>query len=744
MSKNTIFKWTRILFLVLVFFSIFPAKATQAQGNYPTGKGDYFLFPPGTNWYVGSGKVYHSGCSAGKCPQIEAWDIIADDGTPMLLPFSSGTVIMSCQNKASEYYPGLFLDTYRGPERMVVVRSDDGFWEIGSIHVNTDGNNCLPEGAKVNLMETWAVVGMNGNAHVSHAHMWFHDVRRNTNVADHDWFYKGGALGYLGDSLPNIGTTQTTLAPTQQPLTSTSPYQQVALVAPFEEKILQEIDYDPSKIISYAYGVQDSSTNLNPGGYHLGIDYAGGPIYQGINVVAIADGCRVSAPNRPGFDNDPNGWGKRVWLKHNNQTYTAYSHLDQELISTGQCVYKGQPVGTAGTSGRQFGFHFHLDAPTHHPSGFSKWHDEDKYQNPNNILGKTITIDIAEWVAPSQAKPVTNESSSPLTSMPIRQEFMNYMGYTNPGTAYAIYDISSLYGPKGQGCVRNALRSFAWPASGENLSLMSDTNYLMNHQGRWDIKINSTSQKLTAGTGLNSVDLYFGSMGWGYSQGMELAWSTSTFPGDCACYSASIIRDALWNLGFETLSTSKNHTLNAYGWIDVAGVPIVMSKGTDYNEAVVYHNGTSFQSDVWAVSSINTSLYWMVQDGKIIFWREGQIPPSGSESLPAPQPGNNQVNVQNIAPTTNEPLPAIDVDYIANGEVIYIVPAPPAIETNPVNIKEDATNSALNMDKYIVQGADGSTTINFAGFFGEYGWLLLFIGAILGIVITVFRRNKPL
>lgn len=203
--------------LLVIIFS--PVIEVLAQSSSPTGTGPYFIYPPGTDWHIG-GLGYHTSCNDEnnpECAWLKSWDYIAPDKTPMHLPFNGGSIVMSCQKFASEYWSGFLTRD----ERIIVVRSDDGRWEIGSLHVSID-NGCLPEGAHVDAMGIWGYVGSEGNSGTFHNHLFIRDLQRNTNVADHDWFWNGGALGLLSTNQPNIEKSQTGEYPSTTYTTSTT------------------------------------------------------------------------------------------------------------------------------------------------------------------------------------------------------------------------------------------------------------------------------------------------------------------------------------------------------------------------------------------------------------------------------------------------------------------------------------------------------------------------------------------
>ena len=95
-----------------------------------------------------------------------------------------------------------------------------------------------------------------------------------------------------------------------------------------------------------------------PGGYHSGIDIAGG---AGTTYVAPADGVVVLATREP-FSLE----GYLLMIDHGNGLNSAFLHNSEILVSEGEKVVQGQPIGRIGATGRATGPHLHWSV---------KWND---------------------------------------------------------------------------------------------------------------------------------------------------------------------------------------------------------------------------------------------------------------------------------------------------------------------------------------------------------------------------------
>ena len=85
--------------------------------------------------------------------------------------------------------------------------------------------------------------------------------------------------------------------------------------------------------------------------FHKGVDFAG---TLGEPVVAVAAGVVTWAGERTGF-------GKLVEINHGDGYVTRYGHNEKTLVTVGQTVKRGEPVGLMGSTGRSTGPHVHFE-----------------------------------------------------------------------------------------------------------------------------------------------------------------------------------------------------------------------------------------------------------------------------------------------------------------------------------------------------------------------------------------------
>ncbi len=85
--------------------------------------------------------------------------------------------------------------------------------------------------------------------------------------------------------------------------------------------------------------------------FHKGADLA---CAEGTPVLAAMDGVVLSARRSDSY-------GNAVRLCHADSTETLYAHLQYIYVRPGELVEAGQPIGTAGQTGRATGPHLHFE-----------------------------------------------------------------------------------------------------------------------------------------------------------------------------------------------------------------------------------------------------------------------------------------------------------------------------------------------------------------------------------------------
>lgn len=89
--------------------------------------------------------------------------------------------------------------------------------------------------------------------------------------------------------------------------------------------------------------------------WHGGIDFAG---KRGSDVVAVAPGVVIASGKRAGY-------GNYVEIDHGEGYVTRYGHNDENRVSVGDMVEKGQVIAAMGSTGRSTGPHVHFEVYKH-------------------------------------------------------------------------------------------------------------------------------------------------------------------------------------------------------------------------------------------------------------------------------------------------------------------------------------------------------------------------------------------
>lgn len=102
---------------------------------------------------------------------------------------------------------------------------------------------------------------------------------------------------------------------------------------------------------SYADHIERARVN-GWSNYNGGIDWA---VPQGTPVTAAASGTVTVARH------DATGYGMHVRIRHDGGYMTIYGHLSQLMVSPGEVVRVGQPIGKSGNTGNSTGPHLHFE-----------------------------------------------------------------------------------------------------------------------------------------------------------------------------------------------------------------------------------------------------------------------------------------------------------------------------------------------------------------------------------------------
>jgi murein DD-endopeptidase MepM/ murein hydrolase activator NlpD len=92
--------------------------------------------------------------------------------------------------------------------------------------------------------------------------------------------------------------------------------------------------------------------------FHRGIDIARSDGGCGTDILAAQKGTVHFAGKLPG--GSPSYGAIVVEINHGSGWFTAYTHLQQEIVQQGQAVANGQKIGDMGKTGNATGCHLHL------------------------------------------------------------------------------------------------------------------------------------------------------------------------------------------------------------------------------------------------------------------------------------------------------------------------------------------------------------------------------------------------
>ncbi len=102
-------------------------------------------------------------------------------------------------------------------------------------------------------------------------------------------------------------------------------------------------------VISSGFGGRNISVGSKN---HQGVDIANA---EGSQVVAADGGDVIYAEFNAG------GYGNLIRIRHDNGSVTCYAHLRKILVSAGDRVCQGQPIGEMGSTGKVTGPHLHFE-----------------------------------------------------------------------------------------------------------------------------------------------------------------------------------------------------------------------------------------------------------------------------------------------------------------------------------------------------------------------------------------------
>ena len=165
-----------------------------------------------------------------------------------------------------------------------------------------------------------------------------------------------------------------------------------------------------SKFLTSGYG-------MRWGRMHNGVDIAGGPWVQGVEMSVIKPGTVVD------LDSLQSGWGNFVVIKHDDGYYSLYGHMDSIAVSKGQRIENkdgaATVIGTMGNTGASQGAHLHFELGTGWNGGVITGHMNplphiDKFVR----AGGDVTVEKLEEAAKSAAPTGEYDIIIPLDHVP--------------------------------------------------------------------------------------------------------------------------------------------------------------------------------------------------------------------------------------------------------------------------------------------------------------------------------------
>jgi len=131
---------------------------------------------------------------------------------------------------------------------------------------------------------------------------------------------------------------------------------------------------------------------------HQGIDIAAP---KGTPVKALSDGI-VAATYLSG---DLDRYGNTIVVKHNAETYTLYAHLDQMLVSKGQKIAAGTPIGTVGNTAGTHADPAATGAVHLHFETLTQWPPTAKHSDRRDPLKILAALGLVRGTIPNGATP---------------------------------------------------------------------------------------------------------------------------------------------------------------------------------------------------------------------------------------------------------------------------------------------------------------------------------------------------